>query len=351
VKKIVAGIILLALLGVVIYKIMANNPAQQTRRQSAPLVKVEKPLRETVIYKLQLNGDVAAIQQANIFSKVSGNLERVYVDMGSRVRRNQILALIDSTELHEQFQQVAATFYNAKVKHQRMRQLLEQNLVSKEDIDDSEAAMKVSAANFDAAKTRLNYARITAPFAGYVTKRYLDPGALVTPGNATLFMLMDLDSVKVVVNILEKDLSRMAQIKRATVTVDAFPGKEYNGHVARTNQALDLSTRTLAVEIVIPNSAHELKPGMFATVVLVVDERHDAITLPTMAIMKDDSGSYVYANANNTAQRLRINTGGEQGARTEIVAGLNGSEDIITTGQQFEASLILKFLDLTLSGL
>ncbi len=334
-KKIIAGIITLALLGVVAYKIMGNNPAAETRRQNLPLVKIEKPQRETVIYKLQLTGDVTAIQQANIFSKVSGNLERVYADMGTRVRRNQILALIDSTELHEQFQLAAATFYNTRVKHQRMKQLLEQNLVSKEDVDDAEATMKVAEANFDVAKTRLSYTRITAPFAGYITKRYLDAGALITPGNSTLFILMDLDSVKVVVNILEKDLSRIAQIKKATVTVDAFPGREYNGIVARTNQALDLSTRTLSVEIDIPNPARELKPGMFANVTLIVDERHDAITLPTMAIMKDDSGSYVYANANNTAQRLRVRTGGEQGSRMEIVSGLNGTEDIITTGQQF----------------
>lgn len=334
-KKIIAGIFIIALAGVVTFKIIGTNPAADTRRQSAPLVKVEKPQRETVIYKLQLTGDVAAIQQANIFSKVSGNLERVYADMGSSVRRNQILALIDSTELHEQFQLAAATFYNARVKHQRMLQLLEQNLVSKEDIDDSEAAMKVAEANFEVAKTRLSYARITAPFTGYVTKRYLDPGALVTPGNATLFTLMDLDSVKVVVNILEKDLSRIAQIKKATVTVEAFPGKTYDGVVARTNQALDLSTRTLSVEIDIPNPARELKPGMFANVTLIVDERHDALTLPTMAIMKDDSGSYVYANANNTAQRIRVQTGVEQGSRMEIVLGLNGNEDIITTGQQF----------------
>ena len=334
-KKIIAGFIGIVLVGVVIFKIMGNNPAAETRRQNLPLVKIEKPQRETVIYKLQLTGDVAAIQQANIFSKVSGNLERVHVDIGSRVRRNQILALIDSTELHEQFQLAAATFYNTRVKHQRMKQLLEQNLVSKEDVDDAEATMKVAEANFDVAKTRLSYARITAPFAGYITKRYLDAGALVTPGNSTLFTLMDLDSVKVVVNILEKDLSRIAEIKKATVTVEAFPGQEYNGIVARTNQALDLSTRTLAVEIDIPNPARELKPGMFANVTLVVDERHDAITLPTMAIMKDDSSSFVYANANNTAQRLRIRTGGEQGSRMEIVEGLNGSEDIITTGQQF----------------
>ncbi len=334
-KYIIVGIAVLALVGVVAFKIIANNPAAETRRQNVPLVKVEKPRRETVVYKFQLTGDVTAIQQAEIFSKVSGNLERVYADMGAPARRNQLLAVIDSTELYQQYQLTAATFQNARVKYQRFKSLLEQNLVSKEDVDDAEATMKVAEANYDAARTRLSYARITAPFSGYITKRYLDPGALVSPGNATLFTLMDLDSIKVVVNVLEKDIAFIPQIKKAAVTVDAFPGKEFSGIVARSSEAIDLSTRTLAVEVDVPNPTRELKPGMFANVTLIVDERHDAITVPTIAVMKDDAGSYVYAGASNTARRIRVITGGEQNSRTEILSGLDGSEDIITTGQQF----------------
>ena len=331
----IASIVVLALAGIVAFKIIANNPAAETRRQNVPLVKVEKPQHETVIYKLQLTGDVAAIQQAEIFSKVSGNLERVYADMGARVRRNQLLATIDSTELYQQYQLTAATYENARVKYQRFKQLLEQNLVSKEDVDDAEATMKVAAANYDVAKTRLGYARITAPFSGYITKRYLDAGALVSIGNATLFTLMDLDSIKAVVNVLEKDIAFIPKIKKAVVMVDAFPGKEYSGVVARSSEAIDLSTRTLAVEIDVPNPSRELKPGMFANVTLIVDERHDAITVPTIALLKDNTGSFVYAAAGSTARQIRVTTGGEQNSRTEILSGLNGSEDIITTGQQF----------------
>jgi membrane fusion protein, multidrug efflux system len=334
-RYVITGIVLLALVGIVAFKIIANNPAKETRRQNVPLVKIEKPRRETFINKLQLNGDVAAIQQANIFSKVSGNLERVYTDMGARVRRNQLLAVIDSTELYQQYQLTAATFENTRVKYQRFKQLLEQNLVSKEDVDDAEATMKVAAANYDVAKTRLSYTRITAPFSGYITKRYLDAGALVSPGNSTLFTLMDLDSVKVIVNVLEKDLPRLPQVKKATVTVDALPGKEFNGIVARSSEAIDLSTRTLAVEVDVPNTTRELKPGMFAEVTLIVSERQDALTLPTAAVLKDDSGSYVFASEDNKARQIRVTAGGEQDSRTEIISGLEGNEDIITTGQQF----------------
>ncbi|NUO79189.1 efflux RND transporter periplasmic adaptor subunit [candidate division KSB1 bacterium] len=335
-KSFIIAIIALAVLGLVAYRIIANRPAAQAARsQNLPLVRIEKPLRETVVHKLQLSGDVAAIQQAAIFARVNGNLERVLVDIGASVRRKQLLAVIDSTELHQQAQQAAATFFNAQVKHQRMEKLLAQDLVSKEDVDDAEATMKVAAANYEAARTRLSYARITAPFAGYITKRFLDPGAVVNSGNGTLFMLMDLDSVKIVVNVLEKDTPRLAKVKQAWVTVDAYPDKQYEGVVARNSEALDLATRTLAVEVDVPNKDRTLKPGMFAKVTLIIDERQEALTLPTQAILKDDRGSYVFAVENHGAKRIPISIGAEQNARTEIVSGLAGEEDIITIGQQF----------------
>ena len=163
----------------------------------------------------------------------------------------------------------------------------------------------------------------------------LDPGAMVTSGNATLFMLMDLDSVKVVVNVLEKDTPRLAKVKQALVAVDAYPDKQYAGRVTRNSEALDLATRTLAVEVAVPNSDHVLKPGMFAKVTLIIDERAEALTVPTQAILKDDRGSFVFAVENNSAKRIPVNIGAEQNTRTEITSGLAGGEDLITTGQQF----------------
>jgi RND family efflux transporter MFP subunit len=330
---IIAGIVIL-LAAIAAVRIITNQSTGDMRRQNATLVKVELPKRETVVYTLQFNGDVIAIQQANIFSKVSGAIERIYADIGAEVRRNQILATIDSTELYQQVQMTSATHSNARVTYRRTKELFEQNLVAQQDLDNAEAAMKVASANYDNARTRLSYARITAPFAGIITKRYLDAGALVNANNATLFTLMDLDNVKISVNVLEKDIALIVAGKKAAVTVDAYPGKTYEGTITRSSQAIDPATRTMAVEIVIPNGDHSLKPGMFASVILKIDEHPDALTIPTPAVLRDGRGQYVYISDNSIAKRIPVVVGTEQGPRLEILSGLVGTEQVITTGQQ-----------------
>ncbi len=334
-KYLVPAGILVFLAALVIIRILSSNAGVDTRRANAPIVKVERPARETVTYSLNFTGDVVAIQQATIISKVSGNLDHIYADIGTRVARDQMLALIDTTELHQQYQQAAATYQNALSTQQRTKELFEQNLVAKQDLDNADAAMKVSRAGFEAAATHLAYARITAPFAGFITRRYLDPGALVNPGSTPLFILMDLDMMKIMINVLEKNIPEVTEGKKAIVTVDAFPGRQFNGSVTRYADAVDPSTRTMAVEIDIPNKDHDLKPGMFANVVLIVTEHPNAITLPTQAILSDDKGTYVLSAVDNVARRLPVKAGEDRNGRTEIFSGLTGDEMIITTGQQF----------------
>jgi RND family efflux transporter MFP subunit len=319
----------------VVYRIFSSGDGSDTRRQNIPLVKIGKPSRDTMRYVLEFTGDMVAARQANIFSKVGGNLEKVYVDMGAEVRQGQLLALIDTTELFLQYQQASATFENARVSFERTRDLVEQNLVSKQDLDNAEAAMKVARAASETAKTRLRYAWITAPFPGFVTRRYLDPGALVNINSSTLFTLMDLAMTKVIINLLEKDIPLVTVGKKASVTVDAFPGKEFLGSVTRYSDAVDLSTRTMAVEINIPNRDHLLKPGMFANVSLVVDTHDNALNLPAEAILRDDGGTYVFVINKDLARKTRITTGIVEEDRTEVLSGLDGTEEVITTGQQF----------------
>lgn len=330
-----AGIAFLAILTIVVVRVATRRSSAGPRRQNVPTVRVEKPARDTVAYTLQSTGDVVSIQQADIYSKVSGNLDHVYVNLGAMVRRNQLLALIDTTELVQQVQQTAATYYTARTDFERKKQLLDENLVAKQDFDNAEVQLKVAEANYGTAKTRLGYARITAPFAGTITKRFLDPGALVNPNGSTLFTLMNLDSVKVVINILEKDIPLIAIGNEAVVTADALPDNPVKGRVGRLSQAVDPATRTMAAEIFVPNKDHRLKPGMYATVTLVLSEHPNAITVPVQAVLKDANGSFVYVVEGNTAKRVPIQTGIEQASRIEVITGLSGSESLITTGQQF----------------
>jgi len=328
------GIVLVVVL-LIVLRIVGARGSNDQRRLNAPVVQVEKPLRSTLTLALQFTADVVPIQQAAIYSKVSGNLEQIYADMGSRVRRNQLIALIDTTELFQQYQQAMATAENNRITFVRTKQLFDQNLVAKQDLDNAEAAWKVAQAAYDGTVTRLSYARITAPFSGYITKRYLDPGALVTPSTSILFTLMDLDEMKIIVNVLEQDIPRVSIGSEATIRVDAFPGKTFIGHVTKFSQAVDLATRTMAVEIDIPNPDHLLRPGMFADVSLIVGELKEALTLPTQGILHDDQGPYVFIARQDTSYRVRITTGIEQESRMVIVTGLTGTEDVITTGQQF----------------
>ena len=320
---------------VIAYKITTNAKTAETRRTTAPLVKVEKPLHELVKIQLQFNGDVLPVRQAGIFSKVSGNLERIYTDMGFVVRANQLLATIDSAELYQQYLQTKATFQNARITFDRIKQLIEKNLASKQDLDNADAAMKVAQANFDAASTRLSYSRIVAPFDGIIIKRFLDPGALVTASSSTLFMLMNLDNVKIIVNIPEKVVPYVYQVHTALVTLDALPGKEFTGKVTRFSDAIDLSTRTMAIQIEIANRSHVIKPGMFATVQITLAEHQNAVTVPTNALLKDENGQYIFVLEEKKVKRIRVQTGVEQVERTEILSGLTGDETIITVGQQF----------------
>jgi len=327
--------LLIVLAGAVVtYRITTDAKTAESRRSTSPLVKVEKPTRELIKIQLQFNGDVLPIRQAGIFSKVSGNLEHLYTDMGVVVRANQLLATIDSAELYQQVLQTKATYQNTRLTFDRIKQLIEKSLASKQDLDNADAAMKVAQANFEAASTRLSYARIGAPFSGIIVRRFLDQGALVTANSSTLFTLMNLDNVKIIVNIPEKDVPSVYQIHTAQVHFDALPEKEFTGRVTRFSNAIDLSTRTMAIQIEIANPSHIIKPGMFAIVQMTFEEHRNSITVPTDALLKDELGQYLFALTEKKVKRIRVKTGVEQAERTEIISGLTGDETIITVGQQ-----------------
>jgi RND family efflux transporter MFP subunit len=334
-KYIIGSGIVVALLLIVILRIALTSSAIDPRRQGIVLVKVQKPFKETMRTIFTYTGDVLPLQQATIYAKVSGNLERNYVEMGTYVRANQMLALIDTTELFQQYQQTNATYQNASLLLERAKQLFEKHLAAQQDVDNAEAAMKVAKANYDAAATHLSYAHIVAPFNGFVTRRFLDAGALVNASTSTLFTMMYLDSVKIIVYVPEKDLSQMYHVRTAKVTLDALPNQEFTGYVSRFSEAVDLTTRTMPIEVDIPNHSRIIKPGMFATISFIVSERSDALTLSSDDLLKDDNGYFIFISDGKKAHQIRITIGNEINSHTEILAGLNGDEDVITTGQQF----------------
>jgi RND family efflux transporter MFP subunit len=331
------GLVVVIILGIIGFRMMhRDDPASAKRQQPVPAVRTATPSITTLTSTLEYTGNMMAIQQAGVYSKVTGNLEAVYVNIGQTVRQGQLLAMIDTTLLAQQYAQASATYQNTRLQFQRVQDLFSKDLGPKQDVDNAQAAMSVAQANANSAATQLSYARVTAPFTGIITQRFLDPGAVVTANNATLFTLMDLDSMRVFINVLERDIPAVTPGRKASTTVDAYPGKPFDGVVTRSSQALDPSTRTMMVEIDVPNRDHTLKAGMFSRVILVIGERPNALTVPTQAVLGDSSGHWVFTVAeNNVARRIPVQTGIEQNNRTEITTGLTGQERIIVVGQQY----------------
>ncbi len=327
-------IVLIILGSVIFWRIKSRTDPVDAKRQNSVQVKADLPKSDTIVYTLNYTGDVASMQQANIYAKVTGNIEKIFVNIGESVKEGQLLALIDTTELSQSYMQSLATFENARLTYNRVSGLFDQKLASKQDFDNSKTAFDIAKANFESTKLRLSYAWICAPFSGVITKRYFDQGAMVTSTNTILFNLMDANSMKLTIELLEKDIALVKSGMPVTISVDAFPGKKYSGIVSRFSEAIDPATRTMDTEIRVPNVGRELKPGMFARAAIVVDRHENALTIPTQAIAKNESGATIFTVSNGIAKRVKIEVGKEQGTISEVTKGIDAEDSVITVGMQ-----------------
>lgn len=309
--------------------------------------------------------------------KVNGRLETVDVKLGDPVRRGQTIAKVEDREIQEQVRQAEATYdvsratirqreadlKLAETNLERNRNLLERQLLPRQTYDDTEARYQsaiaqvdLSKAQFEASKARLDELRINlantvirSPVDGFVGKRFLDPGATVSP-NAPVASLVDIRTVRMVANLVEKDVKRVTVGTPADVEVDAYPGETFAGKVSRVAPVFDPATRTAEMEIEVPNPGFRLKPGMYARVQLTVATRNDALTVPANALVTIEGKPGVFVAASGegrsgggatarggegrtmTARFVPVETGIRDGQQIEIVTGLRDEARVVTTG-------------------
>ncbi len=340
------------------------------------------PLAERVLVVGNLIG--AATVQA--VPKINGRLQTVNVQLGDAVRRGQIIAKVEDREIQEQVRQAEAAYRVAEAtirqreadlklaqtNLERNRSLLERQLLPKQTYDDTDARHQAALAQLDLARAQFEQSKarldelninlantvISSPVDGFVAKRFLDPGASVSP-NVPVASVVDIHSVRMVANLVEKDVKRVTVGTRAAVEVDAFPGETFNGQVSRLAPVFDPATRTAEMEIAVPNPGYRLKPGMYARVQLTVSVRPDAITVPSNAIVtvsgkpglfiagepvagraeggatRGTGGTAPAAGADAktmTARFIAVETGIRDGDRVEIVSGLKDGARVVTTG-------------------
>jgi RND family efflux transporter MFP subunit len=202
---------------------------------------------------------------------------------------------------------------------------------SRADISAAGASVKVARFEFQRISAMKSYATIVAPYDGVITRRSVNAGDLTTPGTAgqPLFTVARDDVVRITVGVPEMYATEVNPGDRAIVRVQAIPGKEFEGKVTRASWTLDAKSRTLRTEIDLPNPKGTLRPGLYAYATIIVEEHAGALIVPTTALVRQDSQTYCVALADGRAVRKPVTVGLDDGARTEIVSGLTGSETLV----------------------
>jgi RND family efflux transporter MFP subunit len=323
-------------------------------------VEVAVARRDAVEQQLVVVGNLIGDTTVAVVPRAAGRLEEVLVKMGDRVTRGQRIARIEDQELQEQIRQAEAAqevsratirqreadLKLAQTNVERSRSLFERQLLPKQTLDDNEARYQSAVAALDLARAqnqqsgarleelRINLANtvITSPVNGFVARRAADPGAFVSQ-NAPVVDVVDISRVRLVVNVVEKDLKLVSVGDGTEVEVDAFPGESFMGRVARVAPVLDPQTRTFPIEIEIPNSEYRLKPGMYARVGITAERRENALVVPANAIVDVGGERGVFlAGDDNTATFQRVEVGIEEQERVEVRSGLTEGQRVVTTG-------------------
>jgi RND family efflux transporter MFP subunit len=360
-----AGAIVIGILVVRPWNGRARAAAADAAR--APVVAVARVDREDLFREITLPAEFRPYTEVDLHAKVSGYVKEMKVDIGDRVKAGQLLAVLEVPELREELDHALAAHRRAQAEyrdaHLAYTRLVavnqdHPNLIAQQDLDTAEARDATAAgtvaatkADVDKDQTLVAYTRLTAPFAGVITKRYADPGSLIQAGTTSNTQAMPL--VRVSDNTLLRldfpvSVDYVPGIRfgaPVSVRVDSLGGRTFEGKIARFSDKVDDSTRTMVVEMELPNPSLELVPGMYATVMLKVDQRPHALAIPIEAVPPGGT-SVLLVNGSHEVEERAVKLGIETSARYEVLVGLEegdlvmiGNPAQLSAGQQVEPRL------------
>ena len=336
---------LIAVLGIVPRVRARSKLQQQTEALAAPSVVVAKPQMGAPSQEIVLPGNVQAYVDSGIYARTDGYLEKWYFDIGSHVKKGQLLAVIASPEVDKQLAQAKSDLATAeanasyaKTQAVRYQELLKSNAVTQQDTDNftTQAAstrteVQSALANVERLEQLVGFEKIYAPFDGTITARNVDIGTLINSGTSLeLFHLSQESVLRVYVNVPQIYSPACVPGVAATLTLAEYPGKVFSGKIVRTAKAIDPTSRTLLVEVDVKNPTGELYPGAYAQVHFKLQNTRPTLILPVSTLMFRSEGLRIGVVENgNTAKLLPITIGRDNGDTVEVVEGLSPDDEVI----------------------
>jgi RND family efflux transporter MFP subunit len=346
--------IFLVFAGIVVFGILARVRASATVRAETaqlaiPSVSVVSLKHSAPTQEIVLPGNVQPFVSAPIYSRTNGYLRRWYVDIGAHVKKGQLLAEIDTPEVDQQLEQsrsnlatAQANLRLAEITKNRYQGLLASHAVAQQDVDNAvgtynanKTIVDANQANVKQLETLQSFEKIYAPFDGIITARNTDTGDLINSGSSSsvktdLFHISQPGKLRVYVNVPEQYSQDAKPGMTADLTLAEFPGRQFQGKLVRTSEAINLATRTLIVEIDVDNPGGELLSGAYTEVHLKVDGQGSSYLLPVSALIFRSQGLQVAVVKNGSAVLTPITPGHDFGDQIEIVSGLKGGESVIS---------------------
>ena len=323
--------------------------ADTTQINAVPTVAVVHPTAEDPDEELVLPGTLQAYVESPIYARTNGYLLRWYKDIGSHVKQGVLLADIDTPEVDQELmqaraarQQVVAAMDLAKINADRYQALRKTDSVSQQEADTQSSGYEQAMANLAAADANVKrleelegFKHVYAPFEGVITRRTVDPGALINAGNAgaagrELFDIARTDPLRVYVSVPQAYAPAIYVGLDAVITLQEFPGQKFKATVARTADAIDVTTRTLLTEVDVPNPDGKLLPGSFGEIHFKPKIDAKKVTVPVNAMLFRKEGAQVAVVGSDGKVELRhITIGRDYGTTLEIVGGVDVNDQII----------------------
>jgi RND family efflux transporter MFP subunit len=323
--------------------------SQQTESDEILAVATARPQPNGSTSELVLPGNLQANYEAPIYARTSGYLRRWYVDIGAKVHKGQILGDIEAPEVDQQLRQAEANLSVAQANQkiadltaERWRRLRATDSVSRQEADQKVSAAQASDAQVQAARANVSrlrelsgFERVAAPYAGVITARNTDIGQLISSGSgsgAALFRIADVSRLRLYVRVPQEDAADMRQGLTAELHMPDRPDVTYDASVAATTHAIDPTTRTLMVELLVDNTKGELLPGAYAEVHFQLppsDTGHSFLLPANVLLFRGDGLHVATVDAQGHVALKQVTIGRDYGGKVEIVSGLSGNDQII----------------------
>jgi RND family efflux transporter MFP subunit len=343
-KSIIRTVVTIGVLAAVLVLIgwVLNNNKKKNAAKTAVVaetgtsdvaVRISSVEKQAISLDFSANGNFAPAQQMNFASENSGRVTRVLVDEGSYVRKGQTLAIIKTDALSIDLETAQAAYQNAAKDKERYENAFKTGGVTQQQLDQAKLALDNAQSRVSQARIRVNDANIRSSINGIVNKRYIEPGAVVSPGTQ-LFELVDVSKLKLNITVNESQVANLKVGDKVDVKASVFPDNNFGGTITFIAPKADNSLN-FPVEIEIAaNPGNKLKAGMYGTALFSFGNAVPVILVPRTAFIGSVSSNQVFVVENNNIARIRnVIAGRVVGDKVEVLQGLKEGEKIITSGQ------------------